>query len=250
MPTKIRLQRFGKKGQPFYRIVVADSRAPRDGRFIENIGTYNPLTIPATIQLDADRALYWLQVGAQPTDTARAILSYKGILYKHHLQKGVIKGALSQEDADAKFNAWVEEKEQKIVQKIKDKELAQKELMKKKVQDESKIREEIAKAVAEKRAKAAAAKVSPDEEETESAEEAQETEVQPEEAPAQEAIADEVISEGTTEAEVQPEETPEQDTVAEEAITEEAPEAEAPVNEEAPDEQDTTESESEEEKTE
>ncbi len=166
MPTKIRLQRFGKKGQPFYRIVVADSRAPRDGRFIENIGIYNPLTIPATIQLDEVRAMHWLQVGAQPTETARAILSYKGILYKHHLQKGVLKGALTQEQADAKFNAWVEEKEQKIAQKVKDKDLAQKEILKKKLQEEAKVKEEKAKEIAEKRAKEAAAKVNVTEAET------------------------------------------------------------------------------------
>ncbi len=158
MPTKIRLQRFGKKGQPFYRIVVADSRAPRDGRFIENIGTYNPLTIPATIDINADRALYWLQVGAQPSDTAKAILSYKGILYKNHLQKGVLKGAITQEQADAKFNAWVEEKEKKIAQAVKDKELAQKEKLKKKLQDEAKVKEDRAAAIAEKRAKLAASK--------------------------------------------------------------------------------------------
>lgn len=164
MPTKIRLQRFGKKGQPFYRIVVADSRAPRDGRFIENIGIYNPLTIPATIQIDAERALHWLQVGAQPTETARAILSYKGILYKHHLQKGILKGALSQEQADLKFNAWVEEKEQKIAQKIKDKDLAQKDVLKKKLQDEAKIKEDKAKEIAEKRAKEAASKMKVSEE--------------------------------------------------------------------------------------
>ena len=105
MPTKIRLQRFGKKGQPFYHVVVADSRAPRDGKFIEKIGTYNPRTIPATIDLNLDRALYWLGTGAQPTETTRAILSYKGVLYKNHLLGGVKKGALTQEQADAKFSA-------------------------------------------------------------------------------------------------------------------------------------------------
>ena len=149
MPTKIRLQRFGKKGQPFYRIVVADSRAPRDGKFIENIGTYNPLTVPATIDINAERALYWLQVGAQPTDTASAILSFKGILYKNHLQKGILKGALTQDQADAKFNAWVEEKEKKISQAVQDKELAQKEKIKKKMQDEAKVKEQRATAIAE-----------------------------------------------------------------------------------------------------
>ena len=91
MPTKIRLQRRGKKGRPFFHIVIADSRAPRDGKFVEKIGTYNPLTMPASIDLDFDRALYWYQTGAQPTETVRAILSYKGILYKSHLINGLKK---------------------------------------------------------------------------------------------------------------------------------------------------------------
>lgn len=157
MPTKIRLQRFGKKGQPFYRIVIADHRAPRDGRFIENIGTYNPLTIPATIDINVERALYWLQVGAQPTDTAKAILSHKGILYKNHLAKGILKGALTQEQADAKFNAWLEEKEQKITAKANAKVLSEKEASKKLLQQEQLVNEERAKALAEKKAKLAAA---------------------------------------------------------------------------------------------
>src|SRR5512138_1624905 len=97
MPTKIRLQRKGKKGQPFYHIVIADGRAPRDGRFIEKIGVYNPLTKPAEIEIQFEKALDWMQKGAQPTDTVRAILSYKGILYKFHLLKGVQKGALTAE---------------------------------------------------------------------------------------------------------------------------------------------------------
>lgn len=116
MPTKIRLQRRGKKKNAFYHIVIADGRAPRDGRYIERLGTYNPVTKPATIDLDFDRALQWLQWGAQPTNTVRAILSYKGILLKNHLQKGVNKGALTQEQADAKFKKWLEEKEGKIEQ--------------------------------------------------------------------------------------------------------------------------------------
>ena len=103
MPVKIRLARRGKKGYPFYHIVVADSRAPRDGKFIENIGSYNPNTNPATINLDFEKALDWLQKGAQPTDTCRAILSYKGVLMKKHLLGGVSKGAFTQEVAEAKF---------------------------------------------------------------------------------------------------------------------------------------------------
>lgn len=114
MSVKIRLQRHGKKGKPFFHIVAADARSPRDGKFIERIGSYNPNTNPATIVLDTDKAVSWLFNGAQPTDTARAILSYKGVLYKAHLNKGVRKGALTQEQADAKFAAWVEEKESKI----------------------------------------------------------------------------------------------------------------------------------------
>jgi small subunit ribosomal protein S16 len=111
MAVKIRLARHGKKGYPFYHIVVADSRSPRDGRFIEKLGTYNPNTNPATIVLNSDRALYWLGVGACPTDTCRLILSHKGVLLKKHLLEGVKKGALTEEDVEVKFNAWVAEKE-------------------------------------------------------------------------------------------------------------------------------------------
>lgn len=117
MSVKIRLQRHGKKGKPFYHIVVADARARRDGRFIEKLGTYNPITNPATIELNVDSAVKWLNNGAQPTDTAKAILSYKGALYKKHLQGGVAKGAFSAEEAEKRFNAWLEEKEAKIQSK-------------------------------------------------------------------------------------------------------------------------------------
>jgi small subunit ribosomal protein S16 len=118
MPVKIRLQRHGKKGKPFYWVVAADSRAKRDGRFLEKIGTYNPNTNPATINLDVDSAVKWLENGAQPTDTARALLSYKGALLKHHLAGGVRKGALTEEQAEAKFNAWLEEKAAKVAGKV------------------------------------------------------------------------------------------------------------------------------------
>jgi small subunit ribosomal protein S16 len=117
MATKIRLQRHGKKGKPFYYIVVADARAPRDGRFIERIGSYNPNTNPATIDINFDKTFEWVSNGAQPTDTCRAILSYKGVLYKKHLAGGVKKGALTQEQADAKFAAWLEQKDGKITGK-------------------------------------------------------------------------------------------------------------------------------------
>ncbi len=118
MPAKIRLQRHGKKGRPYFHIVVADARAPRDGKYIERLGFYNPNTNPATIEIDVDGAVKWLGNGAQPTDTARAILSYKGVLYKNHLLKGVQKGAFSEEEAEKRFNAWLEEKQAKIEGKI------------------------------------------------------------------------------------------------------------------------------------
>jgi small subunit ribosomal protein S16 len=114
MSVKIRLQRHGKKGKPFYWIVAADARAKRDGKFLEKIGTYNPNTNPATINLNIDDAVKWLQNGAQPTDTARAILSYKGVMYKKHLLGGVAKGAFSEEDAEKKFEEWMTEKNSKI----------------------------------------------------------------------------------------------------------------------------------------
>ena len=117
MPVKIRLQRHGKKGKPFFWIVAADSRAKRDGRFLEKLGTYNPNTNPASIDINIDNSVQWLQNGAQPTDTARAILSYKGVLLKKHLIDGVSKGALTMEQVEEKFSAWVTEKEQAVANK-------------------------------------------------------------------------------------------------------------------------------------
>ena len=117
MSVKIRLQRHGKKGKPFFHIVVADARARRDGKFIEKLGTYNPVVNPAIIELNVDAAVKWLDNGAQPTDTARAILSYKGVLYKKHLQGGVAKGAFDQATADSKFATWLETKEQQVLGK-------------------------------------------------------------------------------------------------------------------------------------
>lgn len=110
MATRIRLQRHGKKGKPFFHIVVADSRAKRDGRFIEKLGVYNPNTNPATIDLDFDRSLSWIQKGAEPSDTARAILKYQGVMMKDHLIRGIAKGALTEEQVEAKFNKWLEDK--------------------------------------------------------------------------------------------------------------------------------------------
>jgi small subunit ribosomal protein S16 len=114
MPVKIRLQRHGKKGKPYYWIVAADARSKRDGKYLEKLGAYNPNTNPATVELNVDGAVKWLQNGAQPTDTAKAILSYKGALLKNHLAGGIRKGALTEEQAEAKFTAWLEEKAGKI----------------------------------------------------------------------------------------------------------------------------------------
>jgi small subunit ribosomal protein S16 len=152
MPTKIRLQRRGRKAKPFYHIVIADGRAPRDGKFIEKIGTYNPITEPADIQLNFDRALYWLQSGAQPTDTVKTILSYKGVTYKHHLLKGVKKGAHTEEQAEAKFKAWLSEKEEKIANKTQEVASAEKDALKKKFDAEKLVKENRAKEIAAKRA--------------------------------------------------------------------------------------------------
>jgi len=117
MATKIRLQRHGKKGKAFYHIVAADTRAPRDGKFIEKLGTYNPNTNPATIDVNFERTLSWVSTGAEMTDTARALLSYKGILHKNHLIKGIAKGALTEAQVEEKFAKWMEEKDGKIAAK-------------------------------------------------------------------------------------------------------------------------------------
>ena len=159
MPTKIRLQRKGKKGQPFYHIVIADGRAPREGRFIEKIGVYNPLTKPAEIQIEFDKAITWLQNGAQPTDTVRAILSYKGVMYKSHLLKGVKKGAMTLEQAEEKFEAWQAEKTAKISSSKNEYLLGLKEEKKKILADETKKNEAKANAIAVKLAKVRQAEV-------------------------------------------------------------------------------------------
>ena len=152
MATKIRLQRRGRKGYAFYSIVAADSRAPRDGKFIEKIGTYNPNTNPATVDLNFDRAMYWVMVGAQPTDTVRNILSREGIYMKKHLMGGVAKGAFDEAEAEKRFNAWKENKQSGL------------EAYKAKLDEQKKnaarerLEAEIAKKVAEKKAAEAAAK--------------------------------------------------------------------------------------------
>jgi len=153
MPTKIRLQRRGKKGQPFYHIVIADGRAPRDGKFIERIGIYNPLIKPAEIEINFEKALEWIKKGAQPTDTVKAILHYKGVMYKNHLLKGVDKGAMTTEQAEVKFQAWLQEKQAKIAGKKKEHEVSVKEARKKALETESKVKDAKAQALARKIAK-------------------------------------------------------------------------------------------------
>lgn len=157
MSTKIRLARHGRKGRPFYHVVIADSRAPRDGKYIEKIGTYDPNTNPATIDLKFDRALYWLQVGAQPTDTARNILSYKGVLMKKHLLEGVKKGAFDEAAADAKFEAWMKEKDAKIQAKINKLAMDGDAKAKARLEEEAKVRAAKEEVVAKKKAEIAAA---------------------------------------------------------------------------------------------
>ena len=124
MPVKIRLQRHGRSKRPFYHIIIADSRSSRDGKFIERIGDYNPLTIPATINLDVDKAFEWIMNGAQPTNTVKKVLTFKGVLFKKHLQRGVAKGAFTQEEADAKFADWTADKLAKVQSRV-EKELQQ-----------------------------------------------------------------------------------------------------------------------------
>jgi small subunit ribosomal protein S16 len=157
MATKIRLQRHGRKGYAYYHIVVADSRAPRDGKYIERLGSYNPNTNPATVDLNFERALYWVGVGAQPTDTTRNLLSDKGIYLKKHLMGGVKKGAFSEEVAEQKFNAWVAEKEKKAQDFVSKKETAKKEDVKKRLEAEKAVNAAKAEALSKKRAEAAAA---------------------------------------------------------------------------------------------
>jgi small subunit ribosomal protein S16 len=150
MATKIRLQRFGKKGKPFYHVVVADARAPRDGKFIERLGSYNPNTNPATIEINFEKALDWVNKGAQPTDTCRAILSYKGVMYKKHLEGGVKKGALTAEQAEAKFAEWLQSKEGKIEGKKDSLTKSKDEVKKAALAAEAKKKEDIAAAIVAK----------------------------------------------------------------------------------------------------
>ncbi|NNK31073.1 MAG: 30S ribosomal protein S16 [Flavobacteriaceae bacterium] len=149
MPVRIRLQRHGKKGKPFYWIVAADSRAKRDGKFLEKLGIYNPNTDPATIEVNVDNSVQWLENGAQPSHTAKRILSYKGVLLKHHLQGGVRKGALTEEQAEEKFQAWISEKEKAVANKTSSLAKAQADAKAKALEGEKEVNEKRAQAAAE-----------------------------------------------------------------------------------------------------
>jgi small subunit ribosomal protein S16 len=236
MPARIRLQRHGKKGNPFYHIVIADGRAPRDGKFIDRIGTYNPLAIPAEINLDFEKALAWLNKGAQPSDTAKAILTYKGVIYKNHLLKGVAKGAFTLEQAEAKFQIWLQEKETKILAKKNQIVLTKKE--KQKNRHEAEVKANIAKAqeVAKKKAKELAKELAIEEApaDVEATEEMPVEETVAEETVVEAPVAEEVVAEAVVEAPVAEE-------VVAEAVVEEVPVAEetpaieeTPATEEAP----------------
>ena len=226
MATKIRLQRFGKKGKPVYHIVAADSRSKRDGRHIEKLGTYNPNTSPATIDLNHDRALYWVQVGAVPTDTTRAILSYTGVMMKKHLLDGVKKGAHTEEQALAKYEAWLEGKAKMIGE-------ASSAIAKTKADAAAKALA-AEKEIRATREAAIIAKNTPEVEETEEvAAEEVTAEVTTEEAPVEEAATEEaaIIAKNTPEVEETEEVAAEEETV--EATTEEAPVEEAATEEAA-----------------
>ena len=158
MATRIRLARHGRKGKPFYHVVVADSRAPRDGRYIERIGSYNPMTDPATVDLNFERALYWLNVGAQPTDTVRSLLSHEGVLLKKHLLGGVKKGAFDMATAEAKFEAWKKERMDKLQARVTMLANESESDHKARIEAETKQKEAKAEVVAKKLAEIAAAK--------------------------------------------------------------------------------------------
>jgi small subunit ribosomal protein S16 len=215
MATKIRLQRFGKKGKPFFHVVVADSRSPRDGKFIERLGSYNPNTNPATIDLNFDKTLDWVNKGAEPTDTCRAILSYKGVLYKKHLEGGVKKGALTQDQADAKFAEWLGAKDGRIEGKKDSLTKSKEEVKKAALAAEAKKNADRAAALAIKNAP-----VEEVVEETPEVEEAPVAEVAAEEAPVAETVTEEAPA-----AEVAVEEVAVAEAPAAEATTEEAPAA-------------------------
>lgn len=226
MPTKIRLQRHGKKRYAYYHVVVADARAPRDGKFIEKLGSYNPNDNPATIDIDFDRCLHWVKTGAQPTDTCKALLSYKGVMHKDHLDRGVLKGAMTQEQADKKFEAWMKEKESKIAGKVDG--------LAKATADAEKARMDAEKAANEKKAAEVLAKTSALAAEAAAAEAPaveEGAEAATEEAPAAEVATEEAAPVEEAKAEEPAAEAKEEAAPAEEK-KEEAPKAEA--KEEAP----------------
>jgi small subunit ribosomal protein S16 len=169
MATRIRLQRHGKKNQPFYHIVIADGRAPRDGRFIEKIGAYNTLTHPATITLNFDRALYWVETGASPSDTVRSILKHEGVYLMKHLRGGIAKGAISENEAENKFEAWKQEKESKVSNTKREAADTKRSENKKRLEAETTVREKIAKKIAAKYAVEAAKEAKAAEEAVEAA---------------------------------------------------------------------------------
>jgi len=226
MAVKIRLARRGRRKQPYYHIIVADARAPRDGKFIEQIGSYNPMTKPATIELDRDKAYDWLMKGAQPTETARAILRFKGVLYKKHLQRGVSKGAMSQEEADRLFGEYVDAKEAKVAERFEQTKQERLEFLKKVSGSPKKVYVEET---------AATAALSDFQEGGESAVETPAGGVETPEAPAEEVEAPEVKGEApTAEAEAPAVEAEASAPVTEEAVTEEVAAVEETVTEEAP----------------
>ncbi len=192
MAVKIRLQRHGKKGKPFYWIVAADSRAKRDGKYLEKLGVYDPNINPARVEVNVEKALKWLQNGAIPTNTARTLLSYRGVMLKHHLDKGVLKGALKQEKADEQFKAWLKDKESKISSKQDkiSKEIDKSKAERLKLEKESNEKRALDR---ENAAKAAAAKEEVPTEEAPDEEAAAKEEVPTEEAPAEEAAAKEEV---------------------------------------------------------
>ena len=207
MPVRIRLQRHGKKGKPIYWIVAADSRAKRDGRYLEKLGIYNPNTLPATVELDLDRAVNWLQNGAQPSDTARNLLSEKGAMLKNHLINGVHKGALTEDDANAKFQAWLKDKESKnetILKKINSEaEKSRAAVIAAEKEASTKRKEAAAAAVSEAQVEAAAAEEAPTEEVAPEAE-AQVEVPAAEESPTEEAAPEAEAQEEATAAEEAP----------------------------------------------
>ena len=235
MAVKIRLQRHGKKGKPFYWIVAADARSKRDGKYLDKIGTYDPNTSPATIDLNFDSAISWLGKGAQPTNTAKAILSYSGVLLKKHLDGGVKRGAFTEAEAKKRFDKWMKEKSAKIQKKIEDVNAALESNKKESREREEEYRKkklEESKAKEEAKAKEAPADEAPADEAP--AEEAPADEAPADEAPAEEAPADEAPADEAPADEAPADEAPADEAPADEAPAEEAPADEAPAAEEAP----------------